>query len=272
MAPHAGVLVEVGGAVALVPGVVPEAHRHRRHRPADDQLAQLADDLVAVRVEGRRVHGQAAAGDLAAVDRLQRAALHDPAAHVGAAAADVEQHVRAELLVDPVEALGRQRGAGGAQLAQARQVEVRAHLQPGLAAAHQQRRAGAHQRRPRPLGQPPLGGGVGVERVAVQHHDRGAQQQRRHQRVPHHPGGRREPHQPVAALQVPAQPVVLEVLDQDPAVAVHDRLRQARRAGREEDVQRVVERDRVELQRPGLGEQVVPSTASGSASSASPPA
>ncbi len=253
MAPDAGVLVEVGGAVALAVGVVPEAHRHRGHRPADHELAELADDLVAHRVEGGGVDREAAAGDLAAVDRLQRAALHDPAADVGAAAADVQQDVRPELLVDPVEALRRQRRAGRAELAQAAQVEVGADLETGLAAAHQQRRPGAHQRRPGLLGQPPLRGGVRVLRVPVEHHDRRAQQQRGDERVPHHPGGRREPHQAVAALQVPGQAVVLEVLDQDAAVAVDDRLRQPGGARREQHVERVVERDRLELERTGLG-------------------
>jgi hypothetical protein len=33
--------------------------------------------------------------------------LRDAGAHVGAAAADIEQHVRAELVADPAEALGR---------------------------------------------------------------------------------------------------------------------------------------------------------------------
>ena len=58
--------------------------------------------------------------------------------------------------------------------------------------------------------------------------------------------------------QVPAQAVVLEVLEQDAAVAVHDRLRQAGGAGGEEDAERVVERHRLELERPRLAEQLVP--------------
>ena len=87
-------------------------------------------------------------------------------------------------------------------------------------------------------------------RVAVDHHDRRAHEQRRDERVPHHPGGRREPLQPVAGLQVPAQAVVLQVLEQDAAVAVHDRLREPGRARGEEHVERVRERQRLELERP----------------------
>ena len=52
--------------------------------------------------------------------------------------------------------------------------------------------------------------------------------------------------------------MVLLVLEQDAAVAVDDRLRQPRRAGGEEHVQRVRERDGREFQRSRLGEQVRP--------------
>ena len=85
-----------------------------------------------------------------------------------------------------------------------------------------------------------------MQRVAVDHHDRRAHQQRRDQRVPHHPGGGGEPQDPVARPEVPAQRVVLQVLQQDPAVAVHDRLRLAGGAGGEQHAQRVGERHRVE--------------------------
>ena len=71
----------------------------------------------------------------------------------------------------------------------------------------------------------------------------------------------REPEQAAARLEVPAERVRLEVLEQDAAVAVDDRLRQAGRARREQHEQRVVEGDRLERERPGLGEQLVPGDA-----------
>ena len=52
--------------------------------------------------------------------------------------------------------------------------------------------------------------------------------------------------------------MVLQVLEQDPAMAVHDRLREPGRPGREENVERVVERERVERELPALGEEIVP--------------
>ena len=57
--------------------------------------------------------------------------------------------------------------------------------------------------------------GSGIQRVPVEHHDRCAGEQRRDEGVPHHPGRRREPHQPVAGAEIPAQCVVLEMLDED---------------------------------------------------------
>ena len=82
--------------------------------------------------------------------------------------------------------------------------------------------------------------------------------ERRDERVPHHPGGRAEPEQAAARLQVPAQRVRLEALEQDAAVPVDDGLRRPVGPGREQHEQRVVEGDRLERERPGLGEQLVP--------------
>ncbi len=99
---------------------------------------------------------------------------------------------------------------------------------------------------PQPVHRRPAG-------VAVVEHDRGRRQQAADEEVPHHPAGRREPEDAVARLRVDVQVLVLELLQQDPAVALHDRLRQARRAGAVEDPQRVVERDRREGQRRRVG-------------------
>ena len=107
LAPHAGVDVEVGRAVALAVLVSPERHRHRRHRLGDHQLAELADHLVAVGVERVRVDAQARPGDLALVHRLGEAARHEPGAHVGPAGAVVQQQLGAELLVHVQVALRR---------------------------------------------------------------------------------------------------------------------------------------------------------------------
>ena len=99
---------------------------------------------------------------------------------------------------------------------------------------------------------------VGPGRVAVEHHDRRPHEERRDERVPHHPGGRAEPEQAAARLQVPAERVRLEVLEQDAAVPVDDRLRPAGRPRREEHEERMVERDGLEGERTRLGEELLP--------------
>ena len=144
-----------------------------------------------------------------------------------------------DLLVDPGEALGGERRAGRAELPDAAEVELPAGLDALLAAGHHERRADAHQRRAGLLGQAPLLAQVRVQRVAVDGSRSAARQQRRHERVPHHPGGGGEPQQPVAGLQVPAQAEVLQVLDEDrrrgrgrsPWAARWCRTRTGRRAG-----------------------------------------
>ena len=60
--------------------------------------------------------------------------------------------------------------------------------------------------------------------------------------VPHHPAAGGEVEQPVAGLHVAVQTVLLQVLEQDAASAVHDALRHAGRSRRVHDVERVVER------------------------------
>src|SRR2546430_9512657 len=62
----------------------------------------------------------------------------------------------------------------------------------------------------------------------------------------HHPATGREVEQPVAALQVGVQQVLLVMLQQRAAGAMHDALRSAGRAGRIQDVQRMVEGERSE--------------------------
>ena len=109
------------------------------------------------------------------------------------------------------------------------QVGQLARHDPGLAAGQQERRRGAEvgdpgRRRPAATARPRSG----AARVAVEQHDRRAHGRAGDQEVPHHPAGRGEPEEPVARAEVVVQGQHLEVLEQDAAVAVHDRLGQAR--------------------------------------------
>jgi hypothetical protein len=100
-----------------------------------------------------------------------------------------------------------------------------------------------------------------VAGVPVEEHDRGARQQRAHEEVPHHPARGGEPEQAVAGARVGVQGELLEVLEQDPALAVDDRLRQPSGPAGVQDPQRVVERQWSELERPVGQEAFLPARA-----------
>ena len=70
--------------------------------------------------------------------------------------------------------------------------------------------------------------GAGMERAAVEQHDRRLRRQRRHEPVPHHPTAGREVEDAVARPDVAVQLVLAEVLEQHAAGAVDDALRRRR--------------------------------------------
>jgi hypothetical protein len=118
VAPDAGVHVEVALAVAAVFRVVPEHERHRGHGRAADQFADFVDQRLARVVEGLDPGAEAAALHLAQIHRQRRHAADEAAGEVGAAGDRVEPDVAADVVVNPLVALGRQRRAGGADRAQ----------------------------------------------------------------------------------------------------------------------------------------------------------
>ena len=139
----------------------------------------------------------------------------------------------------------------------------RSRSRPGCSPALRQamRKRGGHAdvRRARLGGEAPLQPEVRPRRVAVDEHDRGAQ----------HAGTDTSAFHIIHAVvvncssrfsgpDVPLQAVRLEVLDEQVAVPVDDRLGQAGRARREQHDERVVERHLLELERPLVGEQVGP--------------
>ena len=241
-----GVLLEVAGAVAAAVLVAPEEDGHRGHRLGHDQLADLADHRVALLVPGLDGGAEGAALELAPVDRQQRDAADEGGAEVGAAAGREEPGVGAEVLVDPVEALGRERAAGRAHRLEPAEVAPRPGLDPGLHAGGDVGGAGAEHRHPGPLGEVPEDAHVGVAGAAVVEDDRGPGQQPGDEEVPHHPAGRREPEEAVAGVGVDVEVELLQVLEQDAAVALDDRFRQPGGARGVEDPERVVEGDPLE--------------------------
>ena len=102
----------------------------------------------------------------------------------------------------------------------------------------------AEQRHLRLVGEGEERVAVGMERRAVVEQERRARRERRHEPVPHHPAAGREVEDAIAGLHVAVQLVLLQVLQQRAAGAVDDALGHAGRAGRIEDVERMVERQR----------------------------
>ena len=105
-----------------------------------------------------------------------------------------------------------------------------------------------------------------MRRRAVIEDDRGVHEESRDEVVPHHPAGRAEPEEPIGGTQVMVEGVDLEVLEEDPAVPVDDRLRQAGRARAVEHEEWMVEGHLLEWQLATLRHQLGPGDRVGNAS------
>ena len=158
-------------------------------------------------------------------------------------------------------------GGSGAPVEPTQRKRAALRVQARLAAGEQERGRRAEHGQLGVGGERPERVEVGVAGVAVEEDDRGPDEQAGDQVVPHHPAGGGEPREPVVRGQVLVEREHLQVLERDPAVAVHDGLRQARRARAEQHVERVIERDRLERQRPGRrsGQEIGPGDAIGDA-------
>ena len=244
--PDAGEVLEVAGPVARAVLIPPQVQRHRGHRLGDHQLAHLVDDRASLVVERLHRGPQRSPLELPAVDGQQRDTADERGADVGSTAGREQPGVAADLVVHPLEALGRQRRAGRADGAEALEAAARGRRHPGLHARRHVAGAGAEAAHLGLLGQVPEHVHVRVGGAAVIEHDRGGRQQHPDEEVPHHPAGGREPEDPVPLLRVQVQVELLQVLEQDPALAVHDRLRQAGGPRRVQDPERVVERNLLE--------------------------
>ena len=241
--PAAGEVGVVALPVARPVRVVPEADRHRRHRLADDQLADLADHRLPSRIQCFHRRPQAAAGDGPGPHRPDRDRADEPGAQVGATGQRAQDHVVLHVVVDPAEALRGQRRPGRAHPAQRGQVVVAVRRDAGLGAGQQVRRPHAEVADPVVLSELPQRVGAGIGGAAVVGHHGRPDQQAAGQEVPHHPAGRGVPEEHVLRTQVQVQGQRLEVFQHDPAVPVHDRLGQAGGARGVQHPQRVVERD-----------------------------
>ena len=164
----------------------------------------------------------------------------------------------AHRLGDPRELFGRERRAGGAQRAHGGQIVPLSRRDARLLARLQVGRPDPEHGHAVALDERPQDVEVGMAGAAVVEDHGRAHQQAADEEVPHHPAGGGEPQEPVARAEVVVQRQHLEVLDDDPAVRLHDALGQPGRPGRVQHPQRVVERHRRELQRGGRGGELRP--------------
>src|SRR6185437_15821405 len=144
--------------------------------------------------------------------------------------------------VDEVEPLRQEGRAGGKQGPKRSQIDVGGGLVAVLLERGKVFGTGAEDRQALLLGEPPEHSGVGMERAAVIQDERRTRCERARQPVPHHPAAGREVEDAVAAPDVRVEEMLLLVLQQRSARAVHDALRNSRRSGGVEDVERMIER------------------------------
>ena len=250
--PHAGEALEIGRRVAAAVGIVPKAHRHRGKRPGADQLSRLADHRLALLVPHLDRHAEPAGLQLAAPDRRDRVAEREARHDVGAAGDRGEVQVLLDAPVDEVEALRHQRRTGRENRAERRQIVGPAGLQPRLLEGIDVFGAGPEDADPILLGEIEQAVAVGMERRAVVQDQGRAGRERAHLPVPHHPAAGGEVEDPILRLEVGMQQQLLQMLEQGAAGAVHDRLGHAGGAGRVQNVDRVIERQLGERDRPGV--------------------
>ena len=186
--------------------------------------------------------------ELAAIDGQEGDAADERGADVGAARGGEEPGISADVLVDPLEALGRERRAGradGTERERSRPCEgsTPAFMQEARKLADVPKVVTLGLR-----GEVPQGVESGVAGVAVVEDDRRVGEEHRDEEVPHHPAGGGEPEDAVAVLRVDVEVHLLQVLEEDAAVSLDDRLGEAGGARRVEDPQGVVEGDAVELE------------------------
>ena len=235
-----GVHVEIARQVAAAVLVAPQVERHRRDGLRANQLTHRVLHGAALGIP--RFHGGAQHAALHLAGHLGHLAV---AADEGAAKVRATRDVvppdigcaqRLKLRRAPLLHLGRQRRAGGAQGADAREVAIVGQRDARLHAVGKKRRARAEEGHARLRRKAPQHAPVGVvlaaAGVAVKDDAGGARQQAAELRVPHHPAGGAVPVVAlakavglVAAANVVVQHLELQRHQHAAAVAMHDGLR-----------------------------------------------
>ncbi len=193
-------------------------------------------------------HAETRGLDLATPHRAGGIAEHEAGDDIGAAGDRGEVHVFLDIAVDVIEAFGGERRAGGGDEPHRRQVMGLGGLEARLLAGVDIFRRGAEHVDVLSLREIPHHR-LRRERRAVVEHERRARGDAGGEPVPHHPAAGGEVEQPLAVAQVALQAVLLHVLQQRAAGAVHDAFRHAGGAGGEQDIDGMIERQPLEGER-----------------------
>ena len=230
--------LEIGGVIFLSVRIVPEHHRHRGEGLRADQFALFLLDMLAV--VGPDIHRHAETGrlDFAAPDRRGRIAEHEAGHDVGAARNRGEMQVLLDVGIDVIEAFGGERRAGRGHHPHRRQIVRLRRMHVGLFQRIDIFRRGAEQRDLLVLRIVEQHVGLRRERRAVPQNQGGAGADAGHQPVPHHPAERGEIEDAIAVAHIALQPMLLQMLQQRAAAAMHDAFRHAGRAGRIKNIDR----------------------------------
>src|SRR5579859_4327618 len=153
--PDARIHLKVALVVAFALRVVPEEKRHGGHGFGDDQFANFINKWLPALVEGFDFSAQRATLEFPGEHRQQDAAAQEARTDIRAATVRGQPQVGFDLLINPLEALRRQRRAGRTESAQLAQVEALARRDACFHAGQDVARAGAKKGHARLLGELP---------------------------------------------------------------------------------------------------------------------
>ena len=244
--PCAGESLEVGAAVLGPVAVVPEPDRRAGEGLHAYQFALALGHCRTVAVEYLHRHAKPLALQFAGMHGPPRTAQGEAGDQVRAAGDRRQRHVALDVPIDVLEPVAAERRAGGKHRAQRRQIVAEGRLHASLVDGREV--LGAHPEHADAflLGEVEQRPRRGLEGRAVVQHDAAAAGEASDQPVPHHPAAGGEEEQHVLALEIDVQPMFLEVLQQRAASPVADALRLAGGARGIEDVERMVEGQRLE--------------------------
>ena len=235
---------EICCTVASTVCIIPEADRRRREWLRAHQFPGFSNDRVTVLVENFRCHAKTTTLQLAAPDGKYRIAECEAAQDVCTTRNRRQLQVIANRVVHVVETLRCQRRTGRKYDAKIR--ECKFIFWPEARFLERRNILGtcAENRYAFLFRNVPQNTAVAEEWRAVEKYERRAGSQAANQPVPHHPATRREVKQLICACNTGMQHMFFDLLQQRSTMTMNDALRNARRAGRIHDVQRVVEVNR----------------------------